>query len=203
MPLRPSQSLWSVLAVCLACSTPSAAPPRSTEARSERGQVDIDDAFIAHAHLSEILEPVDAALNCDSLEGYESSLSPFSRAQRLLLALSLYLAEVDDGGHAQFFENETGIVWPDALAAFETIQVPEGAKILREAAKRMGGSPSRLESERQQQIERFASEFEDLDERLYALERRSDLRAKMLEYVRSRPGEFHFKAAPAPPAPRR
>ena len=51
----------------------------------------------------------------DSLEVYHREAEPLSDAQRKLLALFWYDAEVCNGGHSQFFFNSTGIVWKDAI----------------------------------------------------------------------------------------
>src|SRR5258708_2878450 len=96
------------------------------------------------------------------------------------------------GGHDQFFYNSTGIVFPDALAAFQELNLPEGAAILIEAGRRMGGSPSRHRKERQTQLDRLHPKFDDLDERFYALDRKTNLDSAMTAYMRAHPAAFAF-----------
>jgi hypothetical protein len=109
------------------------------------------------------------------------------------LALHWYRTEVDNGGHDQFYFNSMGIVWPDALTAFEAIGVPKGSEILRESAQRLGASPSRERKERQRQLDALKPDFGDLDNRFHELERRTDLDARMLEYARTQGPQFYFE----------
>jgi len=101
-----------------------------------------------------------------------------------------YDAEVNNGGHEQFYSNNTGIVWRDALEGFEAIGLPEAAAIIRESAQRLGGSPSLDRHERERQLLKLAPSFDDLDER-YGMEE-AHVRAKMMEYIRGRPEAFFF-----------
>jgi hypothetical protein len=119
-------------------------------------------------------------------------LKPFSHSQRVLSALHWYIAEVNNGGHEQFYFNSTGIVWPDALEAFRLIGVPEGAEIIQQSADRFADSPSRERDARQRQMEEKSPDFEDLDARFYSLQERVDLNARMLEFARAHPAEFRF-----------
>ncbi|HEV8190608.1 MAG TPA: DUF4375 domain-containing protein [Ktedonobacterales bacterium] len=97
---------------------------------------------------------------------YEASLAAFTPSQRRLFAIWWYRAEVNNGGHDQFYYNPTGIVWPDALAGFELLGLEEFAMTLRESARRLGGDPP--------------------------LERAVDLDAAMLAFARSHPEDFAF-----------
>src|SRR5689334_19584479 len=104
----------------------------------ERVSITIDADTIAKGDLSSIIEPVWWTAHIyGTLAIYEASLKSFSHSQRIIFALQWYQAEVDNGGHDQFYFNSTGIVWPDALAGFDAIGVPEGATIIRESAKRL------------------------------------------------------------------
>jgi hypothetical protein len=51
----------------------------------------------------------------DGPKKYEADLGHFSYPQRYIFAIQWYVAEVNNGGHNQFFFNSTGIVWKDAL----------------------------------------------------------------------------------------
>jgi len=161
------------------------------ETRPQRVTVDrdtlaADDAFAA-------IEPVWWTANIyGSPREYESSLSPFSRAQRYLFAVQWYRAEVNNGGHDQFYSNSTGIVWRDALSGFELLNLVEFATVLRESAKRLGGDPALDRTTRQAVLERLRPDFEDLDTRFYELEQSTNLDARMLTFMREHPDEFEF-----------
>ena len=103
----------------------------------------------------------------DSYEKYISDLKPFTMPQRYVFAMMWYAAEVENGGHDQFFSNSTGIVWEDALNGFKEIGCENCRDILSEAAKRMGGKPSFVRAERWQQEDELEPDFEDLDDRFY------------------------------------
>jgi hypothetical protein len=157
-------------------------------------QYRIDAEFIAKHDAHEILDPVwwSGEIH-DSVAEYERTLRPFSRQQRLFHALLWYTAEVNNGGHDQFFWNSTGIVWPDALAALEELKLVKGAAILRDAARRMGGKPSQVRTERQEQLDRLKPDFGDLDDRFYALKEKDDPDSAMTAYIRRHPEPFLFE----------
>jgi len=186
----------SLALLFLACSREEITGGRQASepgVRKERVELRVDDAVLSGDDAFAIIEPVYWSANIyDSLQEYEASLQSFSRPQRLLNALHWYIAEVNNGGHDQFYANSTGIVWPDALAAFEAIGVPDGAEIIRESTERLGGPPSREREERNRQLEQLEADFEDLDNRFYALQEQVNLDAKMLEYARRQSTEFHF-----------
>lgn len=124
---------------------------------------------------------------------YESSLAAFTRAQRLFSAIHWYWSEVNNGGHYQFYDNSTGIVWRDALAGFELLGLHDFAFVLQESAGRLGGQPPLDREERLTLLERLAPEFDDLDERFYTLVEKMNLDARMLEYMRQHADEFKFE----------
>jgi hypothetical protein len=162
--------------------------------RTETVEVDITEAVLAGDDAFAVIEPVwDRANIYGSVAALESSLEGFSEPQRLMFALHWYIAEVNNGGHHQFFYNSTGILWPEALAAFEAIEVDPGAEILQAAVSRLGESPSRDRSERQAQLEATQADFDDLDARFYALQDEIDLNERMLQFMRSRSEEFFFR----------
>lgn len=184
----------SASAVAVA-TNPGAAPPPpgcgGPAADAVERNVVIDDAFVASHRISEIIDPVWWSSNIyNDVAAYDLCLQRFSRGQRLMFALTWYETEVNNGGHNQFFVNSTGIVWPDALAALEAIGATENADILKEANKRMGGSPPRDRDARVQQLEKLNPKFDDLDDRFSKSE--DDLEAKTLAYVRAHPAEFHY-----------
>jgi hypothetical protein len=168
---------------------------------TETVHIEIDASTIAGDDPMAVIDPVWwGATIYDGPAAYEKSLEPFSTPQRLVWAMLWYDAEGNNGGHDQFYANSTGIVWRDALQGFEAIGVPEAAAILRESARRLGGKPSLVREEREQQLDTFAPDFGDLDDRYYDLEKSVDVRAKMMEFIRSRPKDFLFSGEIERPA---
>ena len=73
-----------------------------------------------------INEPMYWTINIyGSYDDYLESGKPFTLEQRYLNAISWYFAEVNNGGHHQFFYNSTGIVWEDALAGLRLFKMDE------------------------------------------------------------------------------
>lgn len=162
--------------------------------RTELVEVDINEEVLAGDDAFAVIEPVwDRANIYESVAALEASLEGFSEPQRLMFALHWYISEVNNGGHHQFFYNSTGILWPEALAGFEAIQVAPGAEILQAALSRLGGSPSRDRRERQAELESTQADFDDLDTRFYALQEEIDLNERMLEFMRAKSKAFFFR----------
>jgi len=53
--------------------------------------------------------------------------------QRYIFTIEWYIAEVNNGGHDQFYFNSTGIVWKNALKGFEEIKHTKAHNILKES----------------------------------------------------------------------
>jgi hypothetical protein len=159
----------------------------------EKIHIVINDETIAGGNTWAIIEPVCLAANLQEGQWlYEHSLRSFSAAQRQLVAVWWYLAEVLNGGHRQFYSNSTGVVWQDAIAGLEAIGVLEAAQILRQTAERLGGAPSPEREERQLQIADLQIDFKDCDYAFDKVRKKVDLRKKMLEFIQSRPSDFYF-----------
>jgi hypothetical protein len=149
-------------------------------------QIDRDDYFA-------VIEPVFLAVSIyDGPEIYESDLESFSGKQRNVLACHWDLSEVNNGGHDQFFDNSTGIVWNDSREGFVSIGLTEIASIIDQAAARLGGNPSLNRDERQQQLENCDKRFDDLDDPLFELEEKADVNEKLLNYIRKHRSKFYF-----------
>jgi len=152
-------------------------------------EIDGDDYFA-------VIEPVFWSVSIyDGPDQYERDLSRFSNEQRLALAYHWYLSEVNNGGHDQFYYNSTGIVWPDSLSAFVAIGAEDVVAIIRESASRLGGHPSLDREERQQQLDQFNPDFEDLDKELFKLEEQPDFDRKMLDFMRLHRQQFFFSGS--------
>jgi hypothetical protein len=159
----------------------------------ETVHVVVDDATIASGDLGAVIQPVWWLSTIYNGPGmYEETLRQFSRPQRLVRALILYCYEVNNGGHEQFYSNSSGIVWSDAMECFDAIGLPRGARNLAIAARRLGGDPSLDRIERQEQLEQYHPDFEDLDEAFANLQEKTDIDEQVMTYVRSRPSDFYF-----------
>lgn len=156
-------------------------------------QIEVNDATIARGDLFEVIEPVwDKVSIYDGVAEYEAALSGFSFQQRLVLAILWYRTEVNNGGHDQFFDNSTGIVWPDAVDGFEAIGMPQAATIIGEAVSRLG-TESRFREMRQSALEDHQPDFEDLDNAFFKLDSTGAIDERALAYVREHAGAFYFK----------
>lgn len=153
----------------------------------------IDREFIARHECRDVLNPVYWSVNIyDSPEAYQASLRPFSAAQRAALAAFWYQAEVNNGGHAQFFLNSTGVVWREALAGFGALGLDSYAGPLRAAVARLGGDVPLDREAREARLDAFHGDFDDLDQRFYALDRQASLRGALTRAIRAQPDAFTF-----------
>lgn len=156
--------------------------------------IKVDDEVIDKGNPFKVIEPV--WWTADIYDGeaqYDTSLAGFSREQRLLFAVRWYVAEVNNGGHDQFYFNSTGIVWKDALAGLREMGVGEVAEILAESAKRLGGNPSLNRKTRWKQLDTLDPNFDDLDTRFYDLENEVDLDAVMSDYIMKHRSSFYYE----------
>ena len=88
-----------------------------------------------------INEPMYWTINIyGSYDDYLESAKSFTLEQRYLNAISWYFAEVNNGGHHQFFYNSTGIVWEDALAGLRLFKMDTLADNLQSVIDYFGGS---------------------------------------------------------------
>lgn len=158
----------------------------------------VDDKVIDSGDYFEVIDPVWWKGNIyGTYEEYESSLSSFSHPQRLVFAVVWYESEVNNGGHDQFFTNSTGIVWKDAIEALKTIGASSRADILRQAADRIGGTPSFDREKRIDQVESYEAEFDDLDDKFYDLD--DDFYDKMESYIKENRTDFYFEGVVTTP----
>ena len=75
-----------------------------------------------------------------SYDDYLESAKGFTVEQRYLNAICWYFAEVNNGGHHQFFYNSTGIVWEDALTGLRLFKMDILADNLQSVIDYFGGS---------------------------------------------------------------
>ena len=118
------------------------------------------------------------------------ALENFTEPQKYVWAIQWYCAEVENGGHDQFFYNDTGIVWEIALEGLRKIGCETFAAILEEAAQRIGGCPSKDRETRWHEMSMHNAEFEDLDSKFY--DREHELEQYLRDYVRDKREAFLF-----------
>lgn len=123
---------------------------------------------------------------------YEESLRKFSRPQRRLHAMLWYNSEVCNGGHEQFFDNSTGIVWRDALEGFAEAGLDKVAALIIECVSRLGVEPSMERNKRSAQLDNTEHDFDDLDDRYYALDWDEDISPALMKYIQAQPQAFLF-----------
>jgi HEAT repeat protein len=99
-------------------------------------------------------------------------------------AVFIYNAEVNNGGHSQYFFNTSGDEWKFAMAGLSAIGAGERAKILGEAVAAFGpAGPSETRSLRQDQLAKFDEStdklLDRLDDRYYASKENIEVRLSL------------------------
>ncbi|NLH17609.1 MAG: DMP19 family protein [Phycisphaerae bacterium] len=151
----------------------------------------VDDEVIDSGDIQAIIDPVWLSVDIYSdEETYRRSLSKFSKPQQYVITMWWYMAEVNNGGHDQFYFNSTGIVWEDALYGFGKVGLGEIQQILKESVDRFNCLPDKDRYKRQEQLDGL--DFEDLDSRFYELQENMDIEAVLLTYIRNNRAEFYF-----------
>jgi len=127
----------------------------------------------------------------DGEERYNESLVSFSKEQRNVYALLWYMAEVENGGHDQFYSNSTGIVWKDALFGSKALGLDEVAEIIAASASKMGGEPSLDRETRQEQLDKYEPDFGELDSQLYEID--NQIYERIYQYILENRRAFYFE----------
>ena len=78
-----------------------------------------------------------------------------------LLVIIWYFIEVNNGGHYQFFDNSTGIVWEDTLKGLELFGMKEHAANLKNLLAYFGGTISFVREERSELLAQMEEEYGD------------------------------------------
>jgi hypothetical protein len=160
--------------------------------KSKAAKASIDATFLAQHDSFDIVEPLLESVRTDKGPAeYEADLARWSRPQRLVLAMHLYLSEVNNGGHDQFFWNSSGIAWSDAAEGFRAIKSANVAKLIDEAVRRLGGAPDPNQVKRDKAMQKLAPEFDDLDDRFYDIDA-AGIEAKIKAYILRQPDAFLF-----------
>jgi hypothetical protein len=146
---------------------------RRLRAAADRGRLGVsmsaDDGYWAQ---------VDTVWNSisiyDSPEVFARQFSQSPVVARTLFAAHWCQSEVRNGGFHQFFFNSTGILAPEALEAFRTLQLADVASVLERAMSRLGAPYPRLRSARKKQLQLLEQRcskpsevFTDLDDEFF------------------------------------
>jgi len=152
-------------------------------------QVDITHETLESASIHDILDPVfQADCACETIEECDQNVAHLSAAQRRLYAVWWYEAEVNNGGHHQFYSNSYGMFWRDAVDGLEAIGAHSAKQILLDSVARFAEPPSRDRAQRNDQLENL--DFDDLNTRLYA--NNEDLDALMRKFILAHAEDFLF-----------
>ena len=144
----------------------------------------------------DILDPIYWTIDIySSYEEYLNSAKDFTLEQRYLNAISWYFMEVNNGGHFQFFDNSTGIVWEDALNGLKEFGMEELADNFRKVVDLFGGSIPFDREERWNAMDKMGEDFEELldkaDSVVYDLYD-YDYTFEM-KYIKEHPDKFVFE----------
>lgn len=144
----------------------------------------------------DILDPIYWTIDIySSYEEYLNSAKDFTLEQRYLNAITWYFMEVNNGGHFQFFDNSTGIVWEDALNGLKEFGMEELADNFKKIVEMFGGKIPFDREERWEAMDKMSEDFEELLDKAdsvvydlydydYAFE---------MKYIKSHPEKFVFE----------
>lgn len=151
----------------------------------------VNDSVIESNDDYGVIEPVWFSVSIyDGEKRYNKDLSEFSVPQRYVFAIEWYMAEVNNGGHDQFYYNSTGIVWEDAMKGFAAIGAQDNYEIIKESADRLGGNPDKDREKRQEQMDICEPDFNDLDDKYYESE--AVMLNKLRQYIKDNAAAFYF-----------
>jgi len=120
---------------------------------------------------------------------------PLSPPQKHYYAVFIYDAEINNGGHSQYFANSSGDHWKSALEGLTAIGAITRAKILREATSLFGtGGPSIGNDPRHRQLASFSKQqdklLDELDNTYYSSD--ENIEALLAQYALK--NKEHFTA---------
>lgn len=103
-------------------------------------------------------------IRLDDLSMYRETIRVASPGQKALYSYWCYIGQVDNGGHDQFFFNQTGIVWKELSKGFELVGAIQHAEVFRVALTLFpNGTPSEDQETRQWQLN-HAVDSDELDQ---------------------------------------
>src|SRR5690349_19083535 len=109
-----------------------------------------------------VLEPAwDSVSIYDGPARFQREFEAASVTARNLLAAHWCQSEVCNGGFHQFFKNSTGVLAPEAVAAFHALGLPELAATVAQAIAWFGPTYPRDREPRKQVLSAYASSHPD------------------------------------------
>ena len=196
--------IFIILVSSIACNSTQSNPVQTDTVKSERLiQVEsiINDSIINSDDVQAIIDPLWWTVDIyQTYDIYVESLKDFSENQKFVFAIQWYQAEVNNGGHAQFFYNSTGIVWKDVIDGFEKIRLSKYHTIIKEAINRFSKKPAFDRDQRISQLESRHISFDDLDSRFYKLDKITPLQAELIRFIKTNRTDFYFRGLIRRPA---
>lgn len=107
----------------------------------------------------------------DGRDAWLESIADIPEKVVNLFAVHWAHAEIENGGHGQYFFNSTGTSWQEAVRGFDAIGMPEVADILRRAGALLGDTVPGTQMERRE-IVGFGDDnldFHELDREFWSL----------------------------------
>jgi uncharacterized protein DUF4375 len=155
---------------------------------SESVLAERDDAELAWRVIAPAYDAVDIY---NGAKAFAASIASLSAGQRALLAIHWCIAEVQNGGLLQFFDNPTSVVAAEAVRGFERIGVPDAGELVVRAAEVIQTAAMRsvAGADTDDDVEALRAELYPLDERFYELID-SAIYPRAATYVRSNRSEF-------------
>jgi hypothetical protein len=111
-----------------------------------------------------LVEPVwDSISIYDGPDEFLAQFDAASAVSRTLFAAHWCQSEVQNGGLHQFFYNSTGVLAPEAAAAFEALDMPKTARVVRSAIDWFGPTFPRDREHRMEALDQYEAEHDDND----------------------------------------
>jgi len=111
--------------------------------------------------------------NVSIYDGAERFLQDFAKQPAWigdLFAVNWFLSEMSNGGIMQFFDNDTGVLAPEAMMGFRHMNLPEHAALLDQAMKYLGDEYPRDREQRNLITSKLPmTTFKDLEKQMYLL----------------------------------
>ena len=128
-------------------------------------------------------------------ENYLKSAEGFTLEQRYLNAVSWYFIEVNNGGHQQFLDNSTGIVWEDALNGLKAFDMGIFADNFKRVIDAFGGKIPFDREERWKAMEDLEDGFDELLEEAdsFVYDTYDYDSEYEVNYVKSHPDKFVYE----------
>lgn len=154
-------------------------------------KIDSETIFSDKVNSHTIIQPLWFSVNIyGGYDKYKSDLSRFTVPQKYVFAIQWYIAEVENGGHDQFFFNSTGIVWQDALEGMKEIGLEDMYSILKRAADILGSNPPFDREKRWKIMDNSDTDgFRELDSRVFALDM-GEIENRLMDYIRDHADDF-------------